>query len=130
MQVLLQKSAFNLSWKQFVAGDPLGLGGPPHQQHEGRHQQEGSWDDGRPKHGDFGQNKMTYLQSPDSDSDMGQTELKGGHEGGHEHYEDYHHGHSHEDDIDDRRSEGQSHAVFDQGDKSHSKEDFFDYDLL
>ena len=73
---------------------------------------------------------MTYLQSPDSDSDMGQTELKGGHEGGHEHYEDYHHGHSHEDDIDDRRSEGQSHAVFDQGDKSHSKEDFFDYDLL
>ena len=73
---------------------------------------------------------MTNLQSLNSDRDMGQTELRGGHEGGHEHYEDYHHGHAHEDNNDDQRNEGQSRAVFDQGDKSDGKEDFFDYELL
>lgn len=73
---------------------------------------------------------MTNLQSLDSDSDIGQTELKGGHELGHEHYEDFHNGHAHEDHNDDQRNEGRKRAVFDQGDKSDGKEDFFDYELL
>ena len=73
---------------------------------------------------------MTNLQSLDSDSDMGQTELKGGLEWGHEHYGDYHHGHIHKDDVADQRNERQSLAVFYQGDRRDVKEDFFDYELL
>ena len=116
----------NLSWKQFIAGDLLGLDPHPHQQHEGRHQQEGNWDDLKSDHEDFGQSyEMSNIQSLDNDSDMGQTDLKGSHDGQH-----YHNGHAHVDDIDDQRNEGQSLAVIGQSVRPDEREHFFDYDLL
>ena len=110
-----------------VAGELVPDGLPYHQHREGRHQQGGSWDERRSER-TVQTNiqsllvEQHHLQGEGFDNDMGQIDIKGGHE----HYE----GNHHEDIVDGQKNEIPNHAVIGRGDRLDAKEDFFDYDLL